>query len=656
MSLSPCIKDLRFYYINRFFGVKESTKANGASHQGPHSLAWQNSTFLAMVNRQRRAFSRTASGLLSVMALLGAPGPSKADIITSIGSNGAKYEIEYDSFTAPDSASRIDARLKNTSWWGKQGEAVNTSNLLQTPLGAAYSYTPLFVGGTYNLCYWEGVASTPRCIGRRVDDLILNYQAVPTTTNPNVSGAATAVLASSPGPQQPLATGLGQGVSGFVVTGLSGQPTVIGATSNADFNGVLAAVNALPTQAAVNDSYQQVIAEPYASYVSIGLETLERFRQDALDLTLSTNKIYFNPEADACSNGGRLNHAAGQTAEQGANSKSNTTAANCSPGDNRRWALLLDASNTQASLQGTNGLASLDYHVFQSTYGLEYQLSPNWQLGGVFGYGQNGLSNYEFSNVAINADTYSGGLYGIYSPAPAWKVAALAGYTNFQNRSNRPIQFGTINRTAQAQWSGNGFSVALSSQYDWILNPAKAAINTANGADPNRDAVRIKPRALLSYAAYNQGSISESGANSLNLAVNSHTADSLVLGLGGTLEAPIRLSKQSRLIPRLTIGYEYDAMGDADQEHQLTASFSQVQEPGSLTLLGQNRGANALDVALGIELEASAALSLYADVGGSFWSNGNELNYGGGLRWRFGGAPRGTTAQVPATVAPLGQQ
>lgn len=565
-----------------------------------------------LVNVRKRPSASLIGGLLSLGALLGSPVPAMADTSLSIGSNGVQYQIDYEQFLAPDSSSGIDPRLLNTTWWGRQQTAESTATLLQTPLGAAYAYRPLFVRGTWDVCYWEGTASSSRCIGRTVDLLILNYQAVPTSSNPNVSGAASSILANSPGPQQPIAAGLGQGVAGSVVTGTAGQPTVIGATGNADFNGVLAAVNALPSQAAVNQSFEQVIAEPYASQVSVGLETLERFRQDALELALSPEKVSFG-----------------------------------SGGESRRWALMLDASNTQASLRGTGGLASLDYQIFQSTYGLEYRLSSDWRVGGVFGYGTNGLSNYQFSNVTIDADTTSGAVYGLYSPGAAWKMAALAGYTSFQNRSNRPIQFGTIDRTAQARWAANGLTLALTTEYDWVLNPARPAPGESQPA-PQRDAIRFKPRALVSYAKYNQGAINETGANSLNLAVNSHTADSLILGLGGTLEVPIRLSRQSRLIPRLSIGYEHDLMGNSNEEHQLTASFAQVPEPGSLTLLGQNRGADALDVALNVEYEASDSLSLYADVGGSFWSNGNEISYGGGLRWRFGGAPGGGgTATAP---------
>jgi hypothetical protein len=125
-----------------------------------------------------------------------------------------------------------------------------------------------------------------------------------------------------------------------------------------------------------------------------------------------------------------------------------------------------------------------------------------------------------------------------------------------------------------------------------------------------------------------------------------------VYGIGFTLETPIQIASSTRLIPRLSVGYEHDFNANTNEEHQLTASFTDVPALGSLDVLGQNRGANDLNVALNVELETSDQFSLYAGVGGSFWSNGNELNYGGGLRWRFGGAPKATIAKAPVTTAP----
>jgi hypothetical protein len=94
-------------------------------------------------------------------------------------------------------------------------------------------------------------------------------------------------------------------------------------------------------------------------------------------------------------------------------------------------------------------------------------------------------------------------------------------------------------------------------------------------------------------------------------------------------------AKNSRIIPRFSLGYEYDFNGNSNGGQQLNSSFATVPALGSATVLGQNRGANALDLGLSVEYESSATLSVYTGIGGAFWSNGNELSYGGGVRLRW---------------------
>jgi hypothetical protein len=389
----------------------------------------------------------------------------------------------------------------------------------------------------------------------------------------------------------------------------------------ADFVTVLNAVNSLSTRSEVISSLHQVTAEPYASMQSVALEALEQFRINTLALSHGYKAMRFASEAEMC----RLEN--GDLVPAGGESRP----ADCKPRKVKsasRWVLLLDATNTQAGLNSSNDLASLDYNIFQSIYGLQYDASKFWSVGGSFGYGKANLYNYQYSSSSISSNTYSGGIWAVYRPSAAWKVTGLLGYMNLQYGSNRRISFGGLDRVATAGWSGNGFTSALAVEYEWILKHSQASGNT----------IRLKPATYLAYSLHSQGAINEAGAESLNLAINGHTADSLVYGIGVTLEAPIQLSRATRLIPRLQVGYEYDFNANSYEESQLTASFAAVPVLGSMNVLGQNRGANDLNLALNLELETSEVLSLYAGVGGSFWSNGNELNYGAGLRWRFGGA------------------
>lgn len=423
----------------------------------------------------------------------------------------------------------------------------------------------------------------------------------------------------------------GQASLGVVVTNgtTGGDPVTVngvnsGYTTNQtkqakvtpDFVSVYNALFSIPTRQDLNQALHSISAEPYASMQSVALEAIEQFGKNSLALTDRAVPIT-HTQTFCKTDDGNLIPADSPQRPETCDERKKTVGS--------RWSLLLDGSNTEANLDGTSDLASLDYNIFSSIYGLQYAFSPEWSAGGAFGYGQANLTNYEYANSRINSDTYGGSVWGIYRPTADWKFSGLLGTMSLQYDSTRQMTFGGLNRTAEADWEGNGFTAALEAQYNWVLN--------GDNTDPN--AIRLKPKTFLSYAIHNQGSFSESGAQSLNLAVDSHTADSLLWGIGFALETPIRLNDSNRIIPRFTVGYEHDFMGDANEEHELIASFSELPALGSKDVLGQNRGANALDLGLSIEIETADSVSIYGGVNGGFWSNGTEISYGGGLKYSW---------------------
>lgn len=427
--------------------------------------------------------------------------------------------------------------------------------------------------------------------------------------------------------------------------GFSGYSSnqALAAAVTPDFIAVYGALYSLPNRAQLNQALHSITAEPYASMQTVAIAALEQFRRQTLSLGDSSQAIRLFTEAEVC-------RAADGTLIP---ADRDPRPLDCQPlkiPQASRWSLLIDATNTQASMTGTNDLSSLDYNIFQSSYGLQYDVSRQWSVGANFGYGQANLYNVQYANASISSDTYSGSLWGLYRPSRPWKIKGMVGYTNFQSSANRSINFGSLDRIATASFGGTGFTTALQAEYDWILSADKA----------DRNAVRLRPNATVAYSRYNQAGFSESGAQSLNLSVDGHSADSLVFGIGFTLETPLQLSSSTRLIPRLSLGYAYDtdAGTHPDQEQQLTASFAEVPALGAIDVQGQNRGADDLTVGLNVELETSDQFSLYAGVAGSFRSNVNELSYGCGLRWRFGGPPlaavaKGGTVAAPAPEAPV---
>ena len=554
-----------------------------------------------------------------------------ASFANTVNVNGQLYNFQTIYGTGPGNLNL----LQSQPWWGNfslSSDFASSWSLSNSATSERISFAYEYDSSLGYTRYWYGNSSGYGYSGFFDNESGTFAYVVPLpskTSSVKSSGGKTVVST-------------GSGISKNTGKAAGGKLTYLATTTNkssstfVDLTSVFAALSSLNSSSDVDAAWEQLTAEPYASNLSVGLESMNRFRKNALAIALADNKISYTKtkRVKVC---------------QDENGKSSTTALN--PGQKLSkdetncaitkvkktlpWSLVIDGTNTQASLRGTEDLGSLDYNIFQSTYGVEYALNNQFSIGGVFGYGQNNLYNYEFADTRVNSDTYSGGLYGLYKPSEPATIALLGGYSRFNTDSRRPIQFGTINRLAEADWNSNGYMVALSGEYAFTLNKGTGSADPKQKEKESRNAILLKPNALVSFAGYSQGLIEESGAQSLNLKLNPHTATSVIFGGGLVLQAPIVVSSESRLIPRLGVGYRYDVNGNSDEEHEVTGGFVDLPEAGEIDVYGQNRGSNDVDVSLGLEYEISSNTAIYSNVAGSFWSNGNELTYGGGFRYSW---------------------
>ena len=417
----------------------------------------------------------------------------------------------------------------------------------------------------------------------------------PTSTVPK-NPATGKTYASNINPSKPLDTNV------YRASGLTDHIANNDLTSNKDFNHVLSIVALLPTAAQTESSFHQVIAEPYASMLSVALESMGRFRQAAL----------------AGAGTGKLPHIPIP--------KTPTPDAKSSVIEEvefTHWSVFTDVTNTQANLNGTsNGLSDFNYSILQSILGVEYAFSPTVTAGAVFGYSRSSLYNFEYANAGIGSNNYSAALLGVYRPG-RFAFTGLLGYTGFSYQSTRHIRFGTpqagyVDRTAGADWYANGLTAAVEATYTWSLGP-----------------VNIVPEAMLAYARQMQPAFTESGANSLDLHIGASNVNSLIAGLGIGAEVPIKLTKSIVLTPRIRAAWEHDFLGDDSKDHEINASFANVPEPGSLTVLGQNRGSDQLSLSAALDLAVNDRWSFFGGAEWADWSNGTEITYGGGLRYSW---------------------
>jgi len=356
-------------------------------------------------------------------------------------------------------------------------------------------------------------------------------------------------------------------------------------TSNSDFNKVITAISQLPTAAQTEQALDQILAEPYASVLTVTLEAINNFRQSCI----------------RGSGGGKNMNLSGDG----------------------RWTAFTDIGNTQAAMTGTtDGLANFDYNIFQSIVGVEYAVTKDFTTGVVMGYGFDQLSNFQYTDTKLHANSVHVALIEKYNPGN-FRFTGLMGYSDFQYTSTRQINFGSpssgyINRTASGRWQSDGLVAAISAGYEQKLGP-----------------VVITPSILFSYVYQLQQSINETGAGSLNLHVDPAAASSMILAPGLQIEAPIRLNKNLVLTPKAYASWEHDFLAGEEKNHEVNASFSSVSEPGSLTVFGVNRGQNAVNVEAGLELTVNERWAIYAGATYQYWGVDQELGYNGGLRYRW---------------------
>lgn len=349
------------------------------------------------------------------------------------------------------------------------------------------------------------------------------------------------------------------------------------ATSNVDFNAVLGQLLRLPSGATTN-ALHSMSGEAYASFTTVGLEQLDRFRYAALD-------------------------AAGSCEGRGGEMRG-------------RWCAWADAYYVSASLDGSGDLAGFDYTLSGVQGGIETRLRPDAVVGFTLGYGEQRMRNFDFAPRRITGDALFAGIYGTYGIGP-WQAVGLLGYTRFDVDGERDIAVGSIARQARSNFGADGVNAAVALRYRADLG-----------------VFRLEPEVLLAFTQYWQDGFTETGANSLNLRVNATDANSFVTGIG--VRASTEFSIEGRMVrPFAVLRYEHDWLAGTKEDHRVTASFAAVPEAGSWTVFGQNRGQENLIGRLGVVGEVTSNVALFGTVGGQLNTNGTEWGVGGGLRVTF---------------------
>ena len=196
------------------------------------------------------------------------------------------------------------------------------------------------------------------------------------------------------------------------------------------------------------------------------------------------------------------------------------------------WNSWVIANGEFSISRGLAGVPNYNNNAGGFLVGADYRLSENFAAGLFAGYEYSYAKYNGGSSTQGNSALF--GLYGSYTHEDGYYADAVVsgGYTGFQTR--RSIEFGAMDRTARANPNSGQFSAAFNLGKDFEIG--KFTLGPIIGAQ-------------YTYAGI--GGFTETGAESLDLALGQQNANSLRTNLGARLAYNWEVGAKVTLIPEL---------------------------------------------------------------------------------------------------------
>jgi autotransporter-associated beta strand protein len=208
------------------------------------------------------------------------------------------------------------------------------------------------------------------------------------------------------------------------------------------------------------------------------------------------------------------------------------------------WNSWVMANGEFSISRGLSGVPNYKNNAGGFLVGADYRLSENFSAGVFAGYEYSYAKYDGGSSTRGNSALF--GLYGSYTNENGYYADAVVsgGYTGFQTR--RSIEFGTIDRTASADPNSGQFSAALNLGKDFEIG--KFTLGPIIGAQ-------------YTYAGI--GGFTETGADSLDLALGQQNANSLRSNLGARLAYNWEVGSNITLIPEVRAFWMHEFLNNS---------------------------------------------------------------------------------------------
>jgi outer membrane autotransporter protein len=196
----------------------------------------------------------------------------------------------------------------------------------------------------------------------------------------------------------------------------------------------------------------------------------------------------------------------------------------------RTW---MEGSGVYGDVDGNSNESDFDYTIWGGSLGGDLLLAEHWVLGLAGGYANTDL-DFSSRSGEGGIDTYQGALYAGYVD-PRFHVGVSGRYAHNDMDGKRDIVFGAVNRSASADLDGEDYGARFESGINLF----------------NIGGFVIQPIASVNYNHLEQDGYTESGAVSLNLAVDDFDLDSLVTGVGARVRGRWEIDQGLWIVPEL---------------------------------------------------------------------------------------------------------
>jgi outer membrane autotransporter protein len=213
------------------------------------------------------------------------------------------------------------------------------------------------------------------------------------------------------------------------------------------------------------------------------------------------------------------------------------------------WRPFIKGIGSWGDMDGKIGVSGYSYNLYGLTAGADKVVNDNWLFGISFG-GSTANVDYDKVGTEADIDTAMVALYGSYFK-DNWHIDFTLGYGHNWYDSERRIVIGEDTWKASSDHDGNMYSVAL-----------QAGMNLGD------ETTIIEPIIGGGYTSISEDGYTETGADPLNLKVDSHTTDAFYSKVGMRFATEMKSQDNTVLVPEVGAFWIHDFSDAAELDSE----------------------------------------------------------------------------------------